>query len=253
MRYLVCLCIAGLVAGLGGCQDLTSSTGAKGRLIYSLFTEYDVPERELTEARLVTGHEQRLLVSLTPRGRQEVEMPGQIQHTVLPAQGVFLTNEGGGEDTPPGMRILVSTPGIYTIQSRIGSELVDRIDLTFEEPAGFELLTHVRAPWEQDFQRASGDPIAVEEGAQVTFQAVPLDGAGQRLAGDMTTDMAVDPIWTVVPGQGVIEAYENGVWTVGGAVNFYFIEPGLVTFTVIDPVSGATGEQVFDVAPVTRS
>lgn len=252
MRRLVCLYIVALSAGLGGCNDLTSSAGAEGKLVYSLFTDYDVPEGQLTDARLVTGHEQRLLVGLTARGRQEVATPGSIQHTVLPAEGVLVSNQGGSEDSPPDLRILVSTPGVYTLESHIGGELVDRITLTFEEPADFDLLAHVRAPWGEDFQAASGDPIAVEEGSQITFQAVPLDAAGQRLAGDMTTDIAVDPSWAVVPGEGVVETYENGVWTVGGEIDFYFIEPGLVTFSVSDPVSGATGEQVFDVAPVAQ-
>ena len=84
----------------------------------------------------------------------------------------------------------------------------------------------------------------------MTFQPIPVDAAGDRLAGDLTTTIAVDPEWAVVPGQGVVETYENGVWTVGGEINFYFIEPTLVTFSVIDPVSGATGEQLFDVTPV---
>lgn len=253
MRNLACvLCIAGVSAALIGCGDQTSSAGDEGNLLYTLFTDYDVPEDQLTDARLVTGHEQRLLVSLTSRGLQEVDSPGRIQHTVLPAAGVFVTNQGGSESNPPDLRILVSAPGKYTVESRDGGELVDRITLTFEEPGDFELRAHVRAPWGEDFQAASGDPITVEEGSQVTFQAVPLDAAGERLAGDMTTDIAVDPTWAVVPGEGVLETYEDGVWTVGGEVNFYFIEPGVVTFSVIDPVSGATGDQDFEVTPVVQ-
>jgi hypothetical protein len=233
-----------------GCVDVTSSTGDKGRLLYSLSTDYDVPQGELTDARIVTRHEQYIMVQLTALGRQELKSPHLLQHSVVPAEGVTITSGASGEGDPPDFRILVSDPGVYTVETTDGGELVDRIELTFAEVGGFELATMVRAPWAEGFDTAGGDPILVEEGSQVTFQPVPLDLEGQRLAGDLSTTIAVDPEWAVVPGQGVIAAWENGVWSVKGEANFYFIEPTLVTFSVTDPVSGATGAQVFDVTPV---
>jgi hypothetical protein len=259
MRTLVCYATStrslGLLLALStslfiGCIDATSSTGEEGRLLYTLYTDYDVPELELKDARIVTGHEQRITVRLTAQGRQEVESPNLIQHDILPADGATIITEPGLEGEPPDLRILVPEPGVYTVESTGPEGLIDRITLTFTAPADFDLGTFVRAPWAEDFDAAAGDPVVVEEGSQVTFQPIPLDQAGQRLAGDMTTTITVDPEWAVVPGQGVIHTYENGVWTVGGEINFYFIEPTLVTFSVIDPVSGATGEQVFDVTPV---
>ena len=249
----LCAGTLGLCAGLlTGCVDATSSTGEEGSLVYSLYTEYDIPEVELTDARIVTGHEQRLSVRLTPGGRQRVSSMASIRHTVRPALGVTMTEEGGADGEPPDLRILVSEAGVYTVESSADGEVLDRIELTFAEPAGVELLAHVRPPWGESFEAASGDPIALEEGSQVTFQAAPLDAGGQRLAGDLTTSVAVDPSWAVVPGQGVVETYEDGVWTVGGEVSFYFIDPTQVTFTLTDPVSGASGAQRFDVAPIAQ-
>lgn len=253
MRFLLSSCTLALCTGLlSGCVDAISSTGQEGLLVYSLYTEYDVPEIELTDARIVTGHEQRLTVHLTTEGRERVASTAIIQHTVLPDVGVTMIEEGGAAGEPPDLRILVSEPGVYTVESRADGEVVDSIDLTFEEPAGIELLAHVRPPWGTEFQPTSGDLIAIEEGSQVTFQAAPLDADGRRLAGDLTTSLTVDPSWAVVPGEGVVETYENGVWTVAGEVSFYFIDPTPVTFTVADPVSGASGEQRFDVAPIAQ-
>jgi hypothetical protein len=247
MRTLVCFAIVVMSAG---CVDVTSSTGDKGRLIYSLSTDYDVPQRELIDARIVTRHEQRISVGLTALGRQELENPHLIQHRVVPAEGVTIISGGSYDGVPPDFRILVAEPGAYTVESTEADELVDRITLTFAELGGFQLATMVRAPWGDGFDRASGDPIVVQEGSQVTFQPIPVDAAGQRLAGELSTTITVDPEWAVVPGQGVIASWEGGVWSVKGEINFYFIEPTLVTFSVTDPVSGATGDQVFDVTPV---
>jgi hypothetical protein len=247
MRTLVCFAV---VVTSAGCVDITSSTGQEGRLLYSLSTDYDVPQGELTDARIVTRHEQYITVQLTALGRQELESPHLIQHRVVPAEGVTITGGTAYEGAPPDFRIEVSEPGVYTVESTEAGELVDRIALTFAALGGFELATMVRAPWGESFDRATGDPIVVQEGSQVTFQPIPVDEAGQRLAGDLSTTIAVEPEWAVVPGQGVISAWEGGVWSVKGEINFYFIEPTLVTFIVTDPVSGATGEQVFDVTPV---
>src|SRR5690606_1835525 len=100
-------------------------------------------------------------------------------------------------EEPPDLRVVVSEPGVYTVESTGPGGLVDRITLTFEQPADFDLGTFVRAPWAERFDPAAGDTITVEEGSQVTFQPIPVDAAGDRLAGDLTTTIAVDPEWAV--------------------------------------------------------
>jgi hypothetical protein len=245
-------CLLGTILFATACGDWTSSMGEEGRLYYTLYTEYETPQAELRDAKIVTGHLQRIDVSLTAKGYRDIDSPGSIAHSARPDQGVSITGEGGSESSPPDIRILVDDPGRYTIESRADGEVVDWIELQFEMPETFQLISLVRPPWGEDFLTMTGDPIQVEEGSQVAFQPVPEDGQGQRLAGDMTTELGVEPDWAVVPGMSVGNVYEDGYWSIAGEANFYFIDPGIVTFTVTDPVSGATGEQTFEVTPVAR-
>lgn len=246
---------AALLCAAAGCGDWTSATGNEGRLRYTLYTEYEVPEASLTDARIVTGHRQWIDVSLTSKGVDEIDDPRNVVHSADPPEGVeigteYLDDRIVDVEQVPDFHVLVTSPGQIRIESHDGSTRVDWIELEFAEPAGFDLVAQVRAPWEDSWTTASGSTVTVEEGSQVTFQAAPTDASGRRLAGDMTTELSVDPEWAVVPGVGVVETWEDGIWTVSGEVSFYFIDPGTVTFTVTDPVSGATGDQVFEVQPI---
>ena len=51
----------------------------------------------------------------------------------------------------------------------------------------------------------------------------------------------------------MVGTWEDAVWTASGDVNFYFIEPATVVFTVTDPVSLAQGTITFDVTPVQQT
>ena len=84
----------------------------------------------------------------------------------------------------------------------------------------------------------------------MTVDAAPLDNSGARLAGTMQNDVTVDPVWMAVPGVGVIESYEDGIWVSDGQVNFYFVEPGFAAITIRDPVSGAASSADFSVSPI---
>lgn len=248
-----------ILVGCGG--DVTQGTGELGRLRYSLYTSYDVPEGKLTDARIVTGHPQRLHVSLTAQGRREVDAPSRITHRFEPSTGVTVysdpqgdagDNPGGSGAVPPA-RFLVTEPGQYTLESVVDDEVVDKIQLQLEEPAGFEVSMKVREPWGEEFAVAVGDPLQVEEGSQVLILAIPVDAKDKRLAGVMTPEITVDPKWAVTPGYNVYRNTEDITWSAGGATDYYFIEPATVTFTITDPVSGANSAQVFDVTPVDPS
>jgi hypothetical protein len=56
MRIIWSLIGAVLLLAAGGCGDWTGTTGNEGRLVYSLYTEYEVPETDLARAKIVTGH-----------------------------------------------------------------------------------------------------------------------------------------------------------------------------------------------------
>lgn len=242
----------GVCAVLAGCGDSTSSVGDNGLLRYTLTTTYEVPQGELRDARIVAGHKQEILVSLTNDGRDDVDDPESLVHALVPSDGTTIETLEGSESDPPDMRLKVSTSGQYTIESRDGDEVIDKITLNFEEPASFEVLVDVRGPWEESFERVDSNPTAVEEGSQIVLQPVPLNGSGDRLAGQMTPNVTVDPHWAVTPGVDVVGAYEDGIWTGEGEINFYMIEPATVSFTISDAVSGASSVQVFDVEAVVH-
>ena len=243
---------ATLAVGCGG--DVTRSVGELGRLEYSLFTDYEVPQGELTSARIVAGHTQTINVELTEEGRAETDRGGRITHRVTPSEGTDVDDRGGSTENPPSLEIRVTESGEYTIESMLDEELFDRITLHFELPAGFDMLLHTREPYSQDFDPVfdTSQAITVVEGTHVTIDTAPLDAEGQRLAGVVETEVIIDPQWMAVPGVGVRESYENGVWYSTGQANIYFIEPGQASVHVFDPVSGASGSATFNVTPIPK-
>ncbi len=237
---------------LAGCGDTTRAVGQQGRVEYTLVTDYDVPEGDLRDARLVAGHEQTLELDLTERGRADIGSPARLQHRLTPAlHAQVATRPGANGDAS--VALTVGDPGVYTLQSLLGGEVMDAVDLRFERPAGFEVLVRVRAPWGERFREvASGGTIAVEQGSQITLLPVPVDGDRRRLAGRLRTRLDITPDWAVTPGVGVLEVDEWGVWAVNPEMDFYLIEPGPLSFTFEDTVHAVATTQAFDVTPVER-
>lgn len=248
VTILIGVATAMLVGACGG--DLTFSHGELGRLSYSLYTTYEVPQDDLTEARIITGHEQWIDVSLTSKGRAEIENPGSISHRFDPSDGVTVVPPSFDSGYVPSVCFTVTKPGEYTLESVADGEVVDKIELHFETPSSFELSMKVRDPWGNDFNVVTGDPVSVDEGSQIVLLPIPVDADGGRLAGVMSTEVAIDPEWAVTPGCNVLSNTEDVLWGGGGPDNYYFIEPVLVTFTISDPVTGAIESQSFDVQPV---
>jgi hypothetical protein len=248
-RWIAPLC--GL-AFLTGCyQDKTSAPGELGRIEYSLYTSYDVRESDLRQARIITGHTQTIQAELTDKGKRDILHPEQLQHRLRPSQGTTVeTHTGDGHPATVSVDIKVTDPGPYTLESLVGDRVMDRVDLQFETPAGFEMIIKIREPWDEGFRKVSGNPIPVEEGSQMIMLPIPVDASHDRLAGDMTTDLEVSPKWAVVPGQNAVFNTEYSMWTFRGEIDFYFIEPGTVEFTVLDEVGGGSTTQQFDVAAV---
>ncbi len=250
-RWVIPLCGLALLAGCY--QDKTSATGDMGRIVYSLYTDYDVPESDLRQARIITGHTQRLDLDLTDRGERDIPHPDLLRHRLTPSQGASVTTEvGSGSPPSVWVDVTVQEPGAYTLESLLDDRVMDRVDLQFERLDGFQMIVKVRAPWTGHFDRVSGDPITVGEGSQMVLEPVPVDASGDRLAGDMSTLVSVEPRWAVTPGRDVLFDTEHSMWSFRGAIDFYFIEPGPVTFTVSDPVVDASSQQRFDVTPVQQ-
>jgi hypothetical protein len=238
---------AGLSLGAIGCGDLIGATGDEGRLRFTLYTTYEVEETDLRDVTIVGGHEQRIDVELTSKGEDEIDEPSQIRYSLTPSAGVTIDEDpDADDDDPPDIEITVDEPGDYRLEATVGTEVVDSIDLSFAPSTALELDVRVRSPWDDDFTTVpSGEVTAMEEGSQATFLPIPLDDTGDRLAGDLTTEVAADPEELVVPGASIGGVYEDGYWLVVGAIDFYFIDPGEVTITITDPVSGADGTHEF--------
>lgn len=235
---------------LAGCGDLTSAESDQGLLRFTLVTDYEVPEGDLRDATIVAGHWQRFDVDLTQKGAAEIDDPSALTYEAAPNATVELS-DSGDEDDPPDMRILVDGAAPVRIDALIDGAEIDGIDFDFDEAASLELSVRVRTPWEGDFDAVpTGETTTVTEGSQATFLPIPLDAAGDRLAGDIETEVTADPQWAVVPGVNVNGVWEDGYWTSSGEIDFYFIDPADVTITVTDTVSGGQGEHRFTVEPV---
>jgi hypothetical protein len=189
-------------------------------------------------------------VEATDLGEQAIENPGEVVHSVEPSEGVTLSGRKG---VPTHLDIEVSEPGVYTLVAKLDDVVVDQIDLHFERPSAVELVSHVRAPWGDSFEPMTGDAITVGEGSQVAFQAIPLDGEGERLVGEMGLHFTVTPQWAVTPGFNVTQTHEFFTVDSDGQPDFYFVEPAQVVITAQDPSSRATGSQSFQVTPVERT
>ena len=228
-----------------GCGDLTGSTGAKGRVSYSLYTHYEVDEWDLTAVSMVTGHPQRILTEMTNKGEDQLRgAASDIVHTIEPAEGVTVINES---DAPlADLLLTVEEPGDYTIKSELNGEIFDYLEVRFDAPEELELINWVRGPSVDDFEQLEAEVIPVTEGSQVTFLPIPTM-AGDRLAGDITVDLAADPETSVVRGENIWGVYEQSVTSSDQPVSLYFVEPGTVTITISDIPNGVERSQVFEV------
>jgi hypothetical protein len=236
-----------------GCGDLIGAIGDEGKLEFYLVTDYELEETDLRDAVIVAGHEQRIDISLTSKGNEEIEDARDLEYRMVPSAGWSiepLTGEAT-ENDPPDMHIVVSEPGVYEFQAMHGDEVFDSLELEFEDSNALELSVRVRSPWGENFDTVpTGQTSVVEEGSQATFLAIPLGATGNRLAGDLEVEARADPIELVVPGESIGGVYEDGYWLIKGAIDFYFINPGEVTISLEDTVSGAIGSHDFTIEPI---
>ena len=250
-RVMALLFVAGVAAS--GCGDVVGSTGELGNLYYALFIDYDAEYEGLDENRLITGYDHQINVYLTAAGKDEVDRPSEIAHDVDADIPVGLAQINYGPNTVPSVVLDVAVPGPVTLESHFDGRLLDKLELHFDTPDAIDLVTYVRPPFDDDFDATYNDLISVEEGAQLMFVPIPITSTGIRLVGDISTLVDVDPEWAAVPGMNVNGVYEDGYWGLGGADSWYIIEPGTVSFTFIEVVSGASGTATFLVEPVAHT
>jgi hypothetical protein len=232
------------------CGDVTSANGEFGRINYSLFTEYVAQQANLTEASIVTGHQQHIYTTLTDDGWSDAKHPELLTHRVSPTAGASLfeiSGEGGVND----MLVTIDAPGTYTFEAFEEEELFERIVLDFEEPVSFELITWTRQPYGDRFEKVadSESSVAVVTGTQASFLPVPLNANGDRLLGDLHANLSADPEEAIVPDY-TVKPYEQNVIAIPEPLNIYFVLPGDVGITLTDPVSQASSTMNFTVNPL---
>jgi hypothetical protein len=232
-----------------GCGDSSRSVGEFGRLSYSLHSDFLVDGTALVGTSILTGHSQRIRVSLTSAGEAAIADPGAIEHSVSGPTVAVVETLGGGSQSVGDLEITVQEPGDYVLSSMNGGQVFDRLTLTFDRPETLEFVTWVREPDGTEFTEAVGSPVAVAEGAQAAFVPIPLDGAGERIAGDFVPLISPSPDWAVVTGTNIFGIYEQRVVASGSPASVYFVASGTVSVRLIDEPNDAEGEVEFSVAP----
>jgi hypothetical protein len=215
-----------------GCGDYTASNGEFGKLSYGLATDYEIASGDLTGVPLLTGYPLDLRVTLTEKGRKDVDDEEELEHA---AEGARV------ESHSDSVTLTVSEPGPITLTSTFQGELFDRIELRFDVPSELDLVSWVRGPYAEEWQDTAGhERLVVEEGGQISFLAIPFNADSERILGEFTPEVTVDPPQLAVPDATVINVYEEEVWTDPAPVTFFAVEPGEAVFTVRDPVNGVS-------------
>ena len=246
------LLFAILSLSLIGCGDLVSGTGEFGKVNYSLYTVYQSETSSITESKLLVGHPQKVMTELTLRGSRDVETPSTLTHIITPAQDAQLVTVDDGFDVPD-VRVTVSTSGDYTLETRLGEQLFDRINLSFARPDHLDIITWVRLADDTSFQKVStSGSIMVSEGTQVSVIPVPIAADGERIMGDFEVDITANPARAMVATENIFGAYEQGVTSSPDPASLVFIEPGEVEVTVRDTVNDVEGTLYFSVAPMPQ-
>lgn len=248
MNYCPSISVAAALALNVACGDVTGATGELGRIEYSLFTHYEL-ETNLDDAKILTGHAQRIDVTLTAKGRADTSDAEQLSHSVSPAEGVTLSAEDSADGTPD-LLVTVTEPGSYAIESSLNGAVFDRVELEFASPAEYELITWLRERSAEEFEGVTDQLTAVTEGDQVAFLPVPYDAAGARIAGDMALSMTATPEWAVTQGFNVLGIYEQRVSGSPAPISVYFIEPGPVDISWSDSTHGIAVSHSFDVGAI---
>lgn len=230
------------------CGDTTSGVGELGRIDYKISTSYIVDEGDLRDVEIVTGHTQLFSTDLTEDGEDDANSPGKLKHRVRPSDGTEISQVGGGDGEPPSFEITVDKAGSYTLETMEGDDVFDYIELAFDKPTKLSLVTWTRGPDEDDWSKQSGSgTVKAEPGTQATFLPIPLSESGDRLVGDIKTELSATPESAVVEGKNVVLVYEQRVVSNRSPLTIYFLESADVTIEIADLVNETSGSRDFKV------
>lgn len=248
MRRLAALALLPLTAcGV----DTVEANGELGNLGFSLVSDWYVDDASLTDVGLVTAHAHSFVVALTAAGEELADGDGgALRFRATPDDGVLLaaSDPDAESEQPPSVELTVEDPGEVALEATLHGELFDRITLRFDAPRRLDLALFARGPWDQEFDRLdAADVIEVAEGTQLAWLPIPVDAGGERLVGDVATDLSADPAELVVPTSNVLHVNEDEVTDSTEVPSLVFVEPGAVAITVADTRNSAEGVQAFSI------
>ena len=207
----------------------------------------------LVDTTILTGHPQTIRAELTSKGLSDAADPSRIRHTVTPSSGVSVVADDTSGLDAPDLVVTVTDPGSYRLESSLNGVTFDQIDLSFEAPAEYDLITWLRPKDADEFETVNDAVTSATEGDQAAFLAVPYNTEGVRIAGDMTLGMTASPEWAVTQGFNVLGIYEQRVSGSPAPVSVYFIEPGPVDINWTDAAHGLTVTHSFDVEAIAAN
>ncbi|HSW60626.1 MAG TPA: hypothetical protein VLJ60_07485, partial [bacterium] len=196
-KSMTLIIVAILLSAFTGCwDDSNNATGELGVLKYYLNTKYDA-EGNLATGILPTKISHRIGAYST--GEEYLGRYEAIYHTVEPAENAILINHDNTYDVPD-FTIKVTKPGKYVVTTKNSKKELDRITLNFEDPASLKVVTKVREPYGDSFdKKADSGVILVEEGSQVAFIPYLTTSSGTRMIGNVPCQFTADPDWMIVP------------------------------------------------------
>lgn len=242
---------AGSLIGCGG--DSVSSNGEMGNLNYSLYFTYEMQPESFDQIKIVTGHEQ--IMSYTEIDQEEEdEATDDAEATPVVYSNQLLTLDGKAVTDPCECDEFMATkPGDYYFTTHKDGRLYDRIKLSFEKPEALETLSWVREPFGDGEFVAQGAPesFSLMEGSQIALLSIPLALSGERLVGNVSMDIDVEPVTAAIWGSSVFAVYEDeGVFSSTTNFSLIFIEPGPATIHITDVANGISHELLVDVSPI---
>lgn len=251
MKTPVILRLASLIAIVTasaaiGCGDSVANRGNLGNLVYTLFTQYEIEETELSAVSLITGVQHRIVVTGAPGA--DIKQRSTISHILSPANDNEIVTDTPTDDASIGDALVtVNLPGTYTLQSWKETELVDYIVLKFVEASDLRVVIFLKLPESQKFAHAAGDFLTVPLWTQATFLAAPVDADGNDLVGDIGLEIATSPQDSLIRLSNLISVTEMDVWESAYPINMLFVETGTIQVTFTEPLTGLSKVLTFNV------
>lgn len=245
-RLIACLIVVAGASTAVGCGDSVANQGNLGNLVYTLFTQYEIEESELSAVSLITGVQHRIVVTQAPGA--DIKQRSTIQHVLFPAGDTEITTDTPTDDSSVGDALLtINIPGKYTLQSWKDTELVDYIVLNFVQASDLRVVIFLKTPESQEFAHAAGDFLTVPLWTQATFLAAPVDADDNDLVGDIGLEVSTEPQDSLIRLSNLISVTEMDVWESAYPINMLFVETGTIQVTFTEPLTGLSKMLTFNV------